>query len=127
MQKRIVLYVGVLLGLFFFVFGLNFFLKFLPIPPSGSEIAGQFMGALYVSGFLAIIKVLEIVGGVLVAIPKTRKIGLLVLTPIVVNIIFYNHLLAKESILQPPILVMTILTAILIINEGKGLISFLKS
>ena len=75
------------LGLIFIVFGMNFFLKFLPVPtpPAGSP-AAMFMGGMYASGFLAFVKVLEILGGLFVAIPQTRHLGLLILGPIIVNI-----------------------------------------
>ena len=57
-----------LLGLVFIVFGANFFLHFIPIPkpPEGSP-AAMFMGGMFVSGMLAFVKVLEILGGMLMA------------------------------------------------------------
>jgi uncharacterized membrane protein YphA (DoxX/SURF4 family) len=72
---------GVLLGLLFVVFGSNFFLKFIPMPPPppADTPPGMFLGAVYGTGFLAFVKVLEILGGLLVAIPRTRVVGLLIL------------------------------------------------
>ena len=69
--------VGGLLGLLFLVFGLNFFLKFIPMPPGPPEGSppALFMAALYPTGYLAFVKCLEIAGGILVVIPKTRKPG----------------------------------------------------
>ena len=115
MKDKIALVAGGLLGLIFIVFGLNFFLKFLPVPPSeeGSP-AAMFMGAMFATGYLAVIKVLEILGGVLVAIPKTRNLGLLVLGPIVVNILAYNIFLAPGGWTQPPVLLVTALSAYLL-------------
>ena len=43
-----------LAGVIFLVFGLNGFLHFIPLPPP-SGVAGQFMGALFVSHYLALI------------------------------------------------------------------------
>src|SRR5258708_13410344 len=43
-----------LAGVIFLVFGLNGFLNFIPLPPPGG-IAGQFMGALYLSPYLWVI------------------------------------------------------------------------
>ena len=40
-----------LLGLLFLVFGLNGFLHFIPMPPP-TGLAGQYMGALFVSHYL---------------------------------------------------------------------------
>ena len=43
-----------LLGLIFLVFGLNGFLHFIPMPPP-TGLAGQYMGALYLSNYLVVI------------------------------------------------------------------------
>lgn len=96
--------VGGLLGLIFIVFGLNFFLKFItiPSPPEGSPPA-LFFAALYPTGYLAFVKVLEIVGGILVAIPKTRNFGLLVLGPIIINILAFHVFLTKGAGLADPV------------------------
>lgn len=93
-----------LLGLVFVVFGLNFFLQFIPIPaaPEGSPPA-LFMGALYVTGYLAFIKVLEVLGGILVVIPMTRNIGLLILGPIIVNILSFHIFLTGGATLADPV------------------------
>jgi len=85
MKEKAPTIAGGLLGLLFIVFGLNHFLHFLPAPPSPPEGSppAMFFGALYMTGYLSFIKVLEIVGGVLVAIPKTRNFGLLALGPVI--------------------------------------------
>ena len=51
-----------LLGLIFLVFGANGFLHFIPMPPPPG-VAGQFMGALFVSHVLVVIFLLELIGG----------------------------------------------------------------
>ena len=81
-----------LLGLAFVVFGLNHFLNFIPMgdpPPEGSPPA-LFFGAIGPTGYLSFVKIVEIVGGLLVAIPKTRNFGLLALGPVVINILAFN-------------------------------------
>lgn len=118
MQNKLSIVAGALLGLLFIVFGLNFFLHFLPIPspPEGSH-AASFMGAAYMTGFLTFVKVLEILGGVLVSVPKTRKLGLLILGPIIVNILAFNHFIAGGGLLQPPVVLVTLLAAFLLYVE----------
>lgn len=99
---------GGLLGLIFVVFGLNFFLKFIPMPPGPPEGSppALFMAALFPTGYLAFVKVLEILGGVLVAIPKTRNIGLLVLGPIIVNILAFHVFLTGGAGLADPVVIL---------------------
>ena len=121
MQNKLSIIAGALLGLLFIVFGLNFFLHFIPIPspPEGSH-AASFMGADYMTGFLTFVKVLEILGGVLVAIPKTRNLGLLILGPIIVNILAFNYFIAGGGLLQPPVVLVTLLAAFLLYVERSA-------
>ena len=58
-RSKIVVVARVLLGLAFTVFGLNFFLHFLPQPPPPPE-AGVFLGALFAGKIFSIIKPIEI-------------------------------------------------------------------
>ena len=113
---------AVLLGLAFVIFGINFFAPLLPpfpAPEPGSPPA-LFWGAVGGSGFMAFVKCLEILGGILVAIPKTRNIGLLVLGPIVVNILAYNIFIAGgNAIFQPPVIVISALSAYLLWNSRE--------
>lgn len=115
---------GILLGLVFVVFGLNYFLRFIPIPPppEGSP-AAQFMGAIYASGFLAFVKVLEITGGILTAIPRTRPLGLLILVPIIVNIVAFHVFLARGGVFDPPVLVSAIAALFLIWVHRRGVVA----
>jgi uncharacterized membrane protein YphA (DoxX/SURF4 family) len=81
----------VVLALPFLVFGLNHFLHFMAMPsPSLPNPASQFVGAIDSTGYLDVIKVLEIVGGALVLSGRLVPLGLTILTPIVVNILFFE-------------------------------------
>jgi len=78
---------AILLGLAFVFFGLNFFAHFVvvPSPPAGTP-AAAFLGAMYGSGYLTLVKVLEILGGVLLIVPRTRVLGLILVGAILFNI-----------------------------------------
>lgn len=112
---------GGLLGLLFLVFGLNFFLNFIPMPsgpPEGSPPA-LFMAALYPTGYLAFIKVMEITGGILVAIPKTRNFGLLVLGPVIINILAFHVFLTKGAGLTDPTVILICALAAFLLWSGR--------
>ena len=119
-----------LLGSAFITFGANFFLHFIPMPadPSPADAPHQlFMAALMPTGYLAFVKALEILGGLLVILPKTRNLGLLVLGPIVVNIIaFHVFLTGGAGLTDPPLLIISILTAFLLITQRKAWLGLLK-
>jgi putative oxidoreductase len=64
-----------LLGLIFLVFGLNGFVHFLSMPaPTG--VAGQFMGALFVSHVLIVIFVIQLIGAVLLLLNRYVPLAL---------------------------------------------------
>ena len=79
--------------------------------------AGAFAGLLYTTGFLAVVKVLEIVFAVLLIVPATRALAALLIAPISINILLFELLIAH----QPGIgILLVILNALLIyINKEK--------
>jgi putative oxidoreductase len=89
-MKIATIIVRVLLGLVFFVFGLAMILHLIPMPPPPKNAAGEFTSALYSSGYLYAIKCFEIVGGLLLLIGKKVPLGLTLLGPVIVNILFYD-------------------------------------
>lgn len=85
------------------------------------------MAAMYPTGYLAFVKVLEIMGGLLVAVPKTRNVGLLVLGPIVVNILAFKMFLANGvGLLDPPVVMITVLPLFLLWHERSSFFGLLK-
>lgn len=106
-----------LLGLVFVVFGSDFFIHFMPTPPQMAGDAGTFAGILYSSGYLKVIKILEVTIGLLLFVPKTRAIALLLIAPIVVNILLFELYLVH----QPGIgVALTIINAIgIYLNREK--------
>jgi uncharacterized membrane protein YphA (DoxX/SURF4 family) len=89
----------ILLGLVFFVFGLNGFLQFLPAPPI-PEAAGAFAGALMKTGyFFPMLKGIEVTAGVLLLSGRFVPLALTVLAPIVVNIALFHTFLAPNPVM----------------------------
>jgi hypothetical protein len=112
---------GALLGFIFVALPLAILLKLIPMPPppEGTP-AASFMAAFGPTGYLTFVQICEMVGGILVAIPKTRNFGLLVLGPIIVNILTYHILIMQGGGLVGPPLVVAVLAAFLLFAErGK--------
>jgi hypothetical protein len=65
--------------------------------------------------------VLEIAGGLLVAIPRTRVLGLLILTPIIVNIVAFHTLITKGAGLKGAPIIVAVAAVFLIWSHRKGL------
>jgi uncharacterized membrane protein YphA (DoxX/SURF4 family) len=98
---------GVLLGLMFILASTMVLFHYGPQPeppPAGSP-PGLFMAALAPTGYLTFIKIVELIGGILVMIPKLRNIGLLFLGPIIVNILAFHIFLLKGAGLGDPMLI----------------------
>jgi len=101
-MKTTSLIARLLLGLIFTVFGLNGFLHFIPLPPP-SGVAGQFMGALFVSHYLSVVFALQLIGGVLLLANRYVPLALTLLGPIVANILLFHALMAPEGLAMPVI------------------------
>jgi putative oxidoreductase len=86
-----------LLGLIFLVFGLNGFLHFIPMPPP-SGVAGQFLGAMFVSKYLLVVSGLQGISGALLLINRYVPLALTVLGPIIVNILLFHSLMNPAGI-----------------------------
>src|SRR5687767_5973021 len=88
----------VLFGLIFVVFGANAFLQFMPPPPPMPPAAATFVGGLFSAGyFLILLKVTEIVAGLLLLSNRFVPLALVLLAPIVVNIAGFHLLLAPAG------------------------------
>ena len=86
-----------LLGLIFLVFGLNGFFHFIPMPPP-TGVAGQFMGALFVSQYLVVVFALQLIGAVLLLINRYVPLALAILAPIIFNILLFHLLMAPSGL-----------------------------
>src|SRR5215203_133660 len=96
-MKYAVIIVRVLLGLIFVVFGSNAFLHFIPVPPMQGQ-AGAFMGALINSGYVFVIGLLQVLGGLCLLIGRFIPLGLTLLGPVIVNIMLYHIFLDPSGL-----------------------------
>ena len=123
-MKYIPTIAGILLGLLFLLSSVPMLLNLMPpdkMPAPPTEEAKMFFGAFGPTGYLKFIKVLELIGAVLVMIPKTRNFGLLILGPIIVNILAYHVFLTKgEGLANPMIIAIVVLSLYLLwVERGK--------
>jgi uncharacterized membrane protein YphA (DoxX/SURF4 family) len=96
-----------LMGLMFFVFGLNGFLNLIP-PPSDPmpEGAVAFATALGATGYMfPLVKGTEIVVGLLLLANRFVPLALVVLTPVLVNIVAFHVFLAPTGTLLTAVIV----------------------
>jgi hypothetical protein len=108
----------------FLVFGLNWFLNFIPAPPP-TGIAGQFIGAMFVSHYLAAVFVLEIVAGVMLLANRFVPAALTILAPLLVNIVLFHVFMAPASF--APAVIAIALWAILFARERSAFLPLLDA
>lgn len=112
-----------LLGLIFLVFGLNGFFNFLSMPaPTG--VAGQFLGALFVSHFLVVIFVIQLIGAVLLLLNRYVPLALAILAPIIFNILLFHLSMAPSGL--PLAIVVTVLWVLAFLNVHSAFSGLLQ-
>jgi uncharacterized membrane protein YphA (DoxX/SURF4 family) len=101
----------VVMGLIFFVFGLNGFLQFFPVPPLPDR-AGSFLGALVATGYLfPMVKVVEVLAGIAFLANRFVPLALALLAPIVVNIFMFHTVLTPPNPIAFLVLILEIYLA----------------
>jgi putative oxidoreductase len=116
-MKIAVLVARILLGLLFLVFGLNGFFHFIPMPPPAG-LAGQYFGVLFVSHYLVLVFLLQVVGGALLLAGRYVPLALILLGPVLVNILMFHSLMAPEGL--PMALLATVLWLIVFAGVRKA-------
>jgi len=101
----------ILMGLVFFIFGLNGFLQFIPVKSMPTGLAGEFVTVLMQSHWVWVVSAFQLAGGILLLVNRYVPLALALLAPVIVNILTY-HALLQHSGAQPGVLV-TICWAIL--------------
>ena len=88
----------IVLGLVFFVFGLNGFLHFFSLPPMEGR-AGEFFAGLAASGyFFPLLAGTQTIAGAALLVGRFVPLALIVLAPIVVNIVAVHVFLAPSGL-----------------------------
>lgn len=120
MKKYPPIIAGIVLGLLFVMSAVVvlFNLVKMPPPPEGTP-AAMFFGAFGPTGYMTFVKVFELLGGILVAIPRTRNLGLLVLGPILVNILAFHIFVSDPKGLLDPVLLIIVALALYLLWVGR--------
>jgi uncharacterized membrane protein YphA (DoxX/SURF4 family) len=114
MKNKLFLGARVLLGVIYFVFGLNGFLHFLPQPPLPESAMG-FIGGLASAGyFFPVLKGTETLAGLLLLAGFAAPVALVILAPITLQILLFHGILTpgiQNSVLPLVMLVLHVASA----------------
>ena len=98
MKSKLTLVLRILLGLLFFLLGLNKLLEFLPVPPI-NEAGSYFIGALIKTGYMwYLVGITEMAAGVLLLANKWKGLALIFAAIISVNIVLFRIVLDTNGI-----------------------------
>ncbi len=78
------------LGILFTVFGLNGFLHFIPQPPPANPVALQFLTAVSVSHYMAVVFLVQLIAGILLLSGRYMTLAIALLAAVLVNILNYH-------------------------------------
>ena len=79
----------------------------------------MFFGAMAPTGYLKFVKIFELVGGIIVMIPRLRNIGLLLLGPVIINIIAFHTFVEDPEHLLNPMLIIIIVCALYLLWDAR--------
>src|SRR5882724_13697529 len=116
-MKIVALIARILLGLIFFVSGLNGFFHFFPMGQMPTGLAGQYIGVLMQSHYIYFVAALQVAGGVLLLVGRYVPLGLTLLGPVIVNILLYHLLMDLKGL--PMAILVTILWGIVEIGRAS--------
>ena len=119
MKQKILTALSVLLGLMLANSGFNKIFQYMPMPDNLNEAMMKDFAALQeISWLMPLVAVAEIVGGLLLFLPKTRALGAIILFPVMVGILLV-HLVVEPSGLIIILVLWAILAWILYENREK--------
>ena len=97
-MKITVLICRILLGFLYLVFGLDYYLHFIPYQPLHTGVTGAFIAGLKGSGyFYPMLKVTQIIGGLALIINRYPAFFAIVLFPISLNVLLFHTLLVPSG------------------------------
>ncbi|MFY0715079.1 DoxX family membrane protein [Seonamhaeicola sp. NFXS20] len=91
MKNKILTVLCILFGLMMVNSGLNKFLNYMPMPEMSEEMMQIMGGFMAIKWIFPLVAIVEIIGGVLIAIPKKRALGAIIILPVIIGI-FIHHL-----------------------------------
>ena len=112
MKSKILTVLCALFGLGMIVFGANKFYPFMPMPELTEQQKIIFGAFGTIKWLMPLVGITEIVGGLLIAIPKTRALGAIVILPVMVGIIVHNLTFDPSQLAIPAVFALINLWAI---------------
>ncbi len=115
MKTKTLFGIQIIMGLIFFVFGLNGFLNFIPQPTPPEGALKYLMGLMAAPYFFPLLKGVEVIAGLSLLTNRFVALALVVLAPIVLQIFLYHTILDPSG----AIMAITLMIFLLVLAWGK--------
>lgn len=90
MKNKILTVLAILFGLMMVNSGLNKFFNYMPMPEVSPEMMTVLTALMTTKWIMPLVAIAEIAGGVLIAIPKYRALGAIIIFPVMVGILAHH-------------------------------------
>ena len=121
MKNKILFVLCVLFGLMFINGGLNKFFNYMPMPEEmPEEQIKMFTAMVTITWLMPLLATFELIGGILIIIPRFRALGAVILAPIMAGILLTHFTTAPEG-LPIALVLLAIYVWVLIDNWKKYL------
>jgi uncharacterized membrane protein YphA (DoxX/SURF4 family) len=107
-MKIVGLIARILLGLIFFVFGLNGFLQFIPVPPGLPQNVVTFTTLLMSTHYIFLTAGVQVIAGALLLINRYVPLALVMLAAMIVNILTFHITMFPQTLFPMPIVVLVL-------------------
>ena len=118
MKNKVLTVLCILFGLMMINAGLNKFFNYMPMPEMSDELMQIMGGFMTIKWIFPLVAIIEIIGGILIAIPKKRALGAIVILPVMIGI-FVHHLVHDMSGIAMALILLTINIWAIIANWDK--------
>ncbi|WP_339903519.1 DoxX family protein [uncultured Cyclobacterium sp.] len=121
MKNKILTILCVLFGLMMINSGLNKLFNYMPMPEMSEEMMQIMRAFATIKWIFPLVAVVEIIGGLLIAIPRTRALGAIVILPVMTGI-FIHHLVLDPATLGIAVILLGINIWAILDNYKKYLV-----
>ena len=92
----------------FIIFGSNFFLNFIPMPPPPPGLAGDYFKVFAASGYMYVVGAMQLLSGLLLLIGRFVPLALTILAGMIFNIWTFHILMNPQGLFPGAIVVMAL-------------------
>src|SRR5437899_8918094 len=123
-MKILTIIARILLGLVFVVFGSNFFLNFIPMPPPPPGLAGDYFKVFAASGYMYVVGAMQLLSGLLLLIGRFVPLALTILAAMIFNILVFHILMNTEGLRMA--IVVAVLALFLVLRYSDAFACILR-